>query len=179
MRARGFRYAAALALACGIAVVGCGGGDSDSSSDSDDETTQTTQTRRGTTHDSGDNSGSNGAAFFANADCRQLSRAFDQGQLSSSLTTGDDPTADHEATAEFLDEASDEAPEEIADDVQVLANAYQDLAERSADIDWAGIRSGNPAAAIGAAQLGQAFADSSFAEAAQNLSAFVAENCTR
>jgi hypothetical protein len=170
------RYAAALVLACGITVVGCGGGDSDSSSDSDDETAQTPSAP---SNDSDDGGGSTASAFFANADCRQLARAFDQNGLSSALTSGDDPTADLEATAEFLEEASDEAPEEIADDVQVLADTYADLAETSADIDWDGIRSGNPAAAIGAAQFGQTFADSSFAEAAQNLATFVAENCTR
>jgi hypothetical protein len=179
MPIRSMRYALAVVVACSLAAAGCGGGgdDSDTSNGSDEteQPNETTSSSRGSDSDSG----TIASGFFANADCRQLARAFDQSELGSSLTSGDDPTADLQATADFLDEASDDAPAEVADDVEVLADVYADLAEQSADVDWEGIRDGNPAAAVGAAQLGQAFATPGFAEAAQNLSAFVAENCTR
>ena len=175
MPTRSMRYALAVVVACSLAAAGCGGGDSDTSNGSDD----TEQTRHTPSSKGGSDSGTNASGFFASADCRQLARAFDQNNLGSSLTSGDDPTEDLQATADFLDAASDDAPAEVADDVQVLADAYADLADASADVDWEGIRDGDPAAALGAAQLGQAFAAPGFATAAQNLSAFVTENCTR
>jgi hypothetical protein len=118
------------------------------------------------------------AAGLVNEDCRQLAEAFDQSDVASSFTSGDDPTADLEATAEYLQEASDEVPEEISGDVETLAEVYADLADRAGDVDWEGIKSGNPAAAVSAAQLSGAFASSDFLTASQNLANFVRENCT-
>jgi hypothetical protein len=165
------RYGAALAAAVALTVSGCGGG---SDGDNNEGSPQTTAD----SGDSADTGGGTPGAVFANEDCRQLADAFDQGNLASSLTSGEDPTADLEATAAYLREAADEVPDEIADDVDVLADAYDDLAERAADVDWAGLKSGNPAAAASAAQLGTSFASADFAAAAQNLAGFVSENCT-
>ncbi len=172
MTTRSMRCALAVVVACTLAAAGCGGSSDTSNGSGDAEQTRDTPRSK-----SGSDSGTSSSGFFANADCRQLVRAFDQGNLGSSLANGDDLTEDFKRTADFLDQASDDAPSEVADDVQVLADAYAELADRSAGVDWKGIRDGKPAAALEAAQLGRVFADPDFAKAAQNLSAFVAENC--
>jgi hypothetical protein len=175
MSARSTRLAFVAVLAAFVFItVGCGGG-----SDGDDAsgTSQTThETNTGSGSDDSDLDSATG--FFASADYRQLARAFDSSRLGRAFSSGVDPTEDLQTAADFLDEAADKAPEEISGDVQVVANAYDDLAEESADVDWPGIRSGNPAAIAGAAQLGQAFASPDLVDALQNLSTYVRENCT-
>ncbi len=177
MSARRSRLAlVAVVAACVFITVGCGGGSSSSSSS--DDASDAGQTTRSTNKGSGDSgSGSAAGGFFANADCRQLARAFDSSGLGSAFSSGDDPTKDLQAAADFLDQAADEAPQEISGDVQVVADAYHDLAKRSSDVDWAGIRNGNPAAIASVSQFGQAFANPDLTEALQNLSKYVTENC--
>ena len=169
---------AALALA-GL-VAGCGGDDEST------ETTTTTESESGDTttteSDSGDtdttDSASGGGAEFTSEECRQLAEAFDNAELGTALQTGEDPTEQLEAAAQLLQEAADRAPDEVRDDIETLADTYGELAETSADVDWDGIRSGNPAAIAGATQLAQVLtADAEFATAAQNLSAWSVENC--
>jgi hypothetical protein len=174
MSARRSRLALiAVVAACVFITVGCGGGGSDDASDAD-QTTRSTSKGSGS-GDSG--SGSAAGGFFANADCRQLAKAFDSSGLGSAFSSGDDPTKDLQAAADFLDQAADEAPQEISGDVQVVADAYHDLAKQTSGVDWAGLRNGNPAAIASVSQFGQAFANPDLTDALQNLSKYVTENC--
>ena len=168
---------AVVVLAVAGLVAGCGG---------DDETADTTASSTTVEAGSGGDdtttttagSGGAGDAAFTSDECRQLAEAFDNDDLANSIQSGDDPTEQLEQTAQLLSEAADKVPDEVRGDVQTLAEVYAELASASADVDWAGISSGNPAAAVGAAQLAQVFAtNTDFGTAAQNLSQWAQENC--
>lgn len=99
----------------------------------------------------GDSPGSGSSGFFDSAECQQLAEAFD------GLSSGSD-TDDFEATADFLRDAADEAPDEVADDLRVMADTYDQILDDPSD--------------VGAIILG-----GDFIEATTNLSIFIAETC--
>lgn len=152
MRARGGRGTVLVMVAVALVFAGCSGGSNDDRADA----------RR----------------FFAGADCASLRAVLDQSDLASTLSTGEDPTADLRAAATFFEDASKDAPDSIAADVKVLAVSYRDLADQVRTVDWVGIRNGNATAGIGAAQLGRRLANARFARAAFRLSGYAAGSCT-
>lgn len=183
-----FRLLFAIVAALALLLTACGGDDSAdststtaaptedaSSADDPAETPDDTSTDDTAAPDADE--GASGA--FTSDECEQLANAFDQEQLSSAMTEGDDPTEELRRAAESLAAAADDVPEEIADDVATLAEVYEQLAAASAKVDWKGLQSGDPTAAMGAAELGQIYAaNTDFMTAAQNLSAYAAEHCT-
>jgi hypothetical protein len=180
-----------LAVMCAGALLlaGCGGDDDGDASpvdrgDGTEEPSESTSESDDTTESTGgnedsDGTGDPGVADFSSEECEQFAEAFDQSGLSQSITgASGDPTEQFEQTAAYLADAADELPEEIADDVEILADVYDQLAEASADIDWEGMQSGDVSAVDDAARLGQIYAaNPEFTEAATNLSAYVAEVC--
>lgn len=178
----------ALFVALGLVATACGddedAGDATTTEAADDgssdDTSDTSDPATGSADEPDDTTGGgSGGTVFTSDECEQLSRAFDQQGLSSAVTGTDDPTDDFKETAQDLRDASGKAPEEIADDIATLAELYEDLAEAAESVDWEGLEAGNPAAAIGAARLGQVYADHpEFTQAAQNLSAYAMEHCT-
>lgn len=97
----------------------------------------------------GDSPGSTDAEFFNSSNCLTLQDAFNGRSYDGSSDS-------LEETADFLRDAADNAPEEVVDDLRVLADVY----EQFVDIDSRGIRR-NP----------------DFVEATVNLSRFVAATC--
>lgn len=169
---------AALAAAA-MVVVGCGGDDdaADSTSTTESADTETTETE--TTEPDTTDSPDGGSAGFSSEDCQQLAEAFDQSELGATLDGTTDPTPQLEEVARYLEEAATEVPDAVVGDVEVLADVYGQLAAASADVNWEGLTSGDPAAAAGAAEIGQIYAaNPEFVTAAQNLSVWAAENCT-
>lgn len=117
-------WLAILVSALVLVGAGCGGGDDEAADEPDVTITETTDD---TTTDDLDTSGLEG---LASEDCLQLltigaafSRAF-------SGTAGGD-----EETAELFDELVTKAPDEIRDDLQTVAGAYSEYADKIADLD--------------------------------------------
>ncbi len=117
----------AIAVVLVLALMGasCGGDDSDTASDTDTVVTETEgiTAEDTTTDETTDDDGS-----FATDQCSSLVAA------ASSVATAFSATGDtgelEEARAE-VEEFADDAPDEIRDDLQVLVDAYDELAESS------------------------------------------------
>ncbi|HUW04589.1 MAG TPA: hypothetical protein VMW08_19730 [Acidimicrobiales bacterium] len=114
---------------------------------------------------------------FDAENCEQLTSAFENDPFGDAFANGDDPTEGLATAAAYLDSIVDDVPEEIAADIQTLADTYGRLATASADVDWEAIASGDSGAVFEATQLATAFGDGSFVQAAANLATFTAENC--
>ena len=168
----------AIALVLALAGFGCGGGD-DTASDTDtvvtettdDTTTDTTDTDE-TTTDETDETDDDGS--FATEDCTELATATAAfSQAFSTSTFGEDV----DDTSEIFDEFAEGAPEEIRDDIRVLAEAYAEYAEVLEDAD---IEPGEvpDARAIAALQAALARIDQEGVnEASANVSAWATANC--
>jgi hypothetical protein len=165
-----------------LAVAGCGG-DSSSSADTTTEevftdTTDTTETETtetdametettdteametgttetdamGTDTDSTTTDGSMTGGFaIANEECQELANA--SSELSQAFSGSG--SANFEENAAFLDELADRAPEEIADDFQVLADAYERIGGVMDDVDTSSSGSMTPEQLSALMQLGQ------------------------
>jgi hypothetical protein len=112
-------------------------------------------------------------AFINSENCREFVRlASSLGQALSG--TGD---TDVQEAADAMQEFADEAPDEIQDDFQVLADAYQKIADALEGVD---LTDTTPDAGTIAklAQLGQELDQAELTEASQNISEWTTENCT-
>ena len=164
----------AITIACllvlALLAAGCGGGD-DTASDTDTVVTETTEgiTAEETTTDETDDDGS-----FATGECAALvAAAASVSQTFSGTGATDDVD---EARAQF-EEFAENAPDEIRDDLEVLAAAYSEYAEALADVD---IEPGETpdAEAIAALQAAIASIDQAeLTEASANVSAWTTANC--
>jgi hypothetical protein len=130
--------AALAALALGLTAAGCGGGDDEASDEPDttltetetDETTDETTTDGETTDDTGSDDPT--GFDFSSEECQQLAAAGSEfGQAFSGATTGEDLSDEADAFQEF----ADNAPEEIREDMQTLADAYEEIIAALADVD--------------------------------------------
>lgn len=177
------RLLAALAATAALVVAGCGGEEEadDTTTTAEDASADTTESTTTTEASSDDGSGDGGgstAGAFTSEECQQLADAFDESQLGA-FTSGTDPTPELEETAQFLTEAAAQAPDEVADDIGVMAEVYRELARAASDVDWDALASGDPSAIAAATQLSQVYVDNpDFGEAAGNLATWTADNCT-
>jgi hypothetical protein len=170
--------AAVAALALGLAAAGCGGGDDEASDEpdatltetetdatTDETTTEETSTDEETDTDLGD---------FASGDCQELVNASSAiGEALSGANTPDEV----EAASDRFHEFADQVPEEIQDDVQVLADVYDKYISVIADID---LQPGETPSAEQIGQLTAALQDidqQAVTEASTNLSTWATENC--
>ena len=171
--------AIALALLALVLVgAGCGGDDDESASDTttltdtttDDETTdETTTDETTTTDDDSDDSGS-----LASGECAELVDAGSE--LSQAFGSGTS-SQDFDDVSEFYDEVVSKAPEEIRDDVQVLADAWGEYAAVLGDLD---LQAGETPDAEALAKLQQALTSIDQQEvsaAAERISAWTTANC--
>lgn len=157
-----------------------GGGDDDSASDtteitdSIEETTDDTTTEETTTDDETTDGTDTGVDGLVSEDCEELANASSAlGEILSGASTGDE-----------IDEASDrfrafaeQVPEDIRDDVLVLADVYETYAEAFADLD---LEEGETPSADQIQELTALVADidqQAVAEASTNLTTWVTENC--
>jgi hypothetical protein len=160
-------FAAVVALS--VVAVGCGGGDESASGDTTatetttDETTTEDTTTDGTTPDL--------SGVFADEDCLALVAAVASfSQAFAGVTSSSDETT-------AFQELADKVPDEIAADVQVLAEAYADYAAELQDI---GIEAGAAPTAEQLQQLQTALASfdqDAVSEASQRLSTWAQTNC--
>ena len=130
------RWLTIVVAVLGLALVGagCGGGDEEAADDdatvtisteTDTETTETTETT-----DDGDTSGTG----VLTEDCLAAVSAF----VSLSQAVGAATTGGGSGASQFSDELNefaDKAPDEIQDDIRVLADAYAAFIDELSDLD--------------------------------------------
>lgn len=167
-------------LALAFAGAGCGGGDDEESagdttaitdSVSTDETTDETTTDEETTTDDGTDTD---IPDFASGDCQELVNA--SSAIGEALSGANTPDEVEEASDRFH-EFAEQVPEEIQDDVQVLAEVYDKYISVIADID---LQAGETPTAEQIGQLTAALQDidqQAVTEASTNLSTWAQENC--
>ncbi len=158
-----------IAVVLVFALMGAScGGDSETASDTDTvvtETTDDTTTDETTTDDDGS---------FATGDCASLVAAATS--VSQAFSGTGDAEGVEEARAEF-EEFAENAPDEISDDLQVLADAYDEFADI---LDDAGFEPGETPTAEAIAELQAAIAaidQVEVTEAAANVNAWTTANC--
>jgi hypothetical protein len=129
------RWLTIMVAVLGLALVGagCGGGDDETAEDTDTVVvTDTVGTE--TTDDATDIDGS-GSIGNLSEDCIAAVSAFAAlGQAVGTAATGGD-TSDAAESSELLQEFADKAPDEIEDDIRVLAEAYAVYIEELSGLD--------------------------------------------
>ena len=171
------------ALAFAFAGAACGGGDDEASDDSGititettDTDTETTETDDTTTDDSGTDTDTDTGDFnaFASEDCQGLVAA----SLAISGAVGAAGSQDVSGEVEKFAEYAEQVPEEIRDDVQVLAAAY---AEYIDELQGIGLEAGEVPSASQLQQLqaaGQSLGSSEVQAASERMSAWTEEHCS-
>jgi hypothetical protein len=167
----------AVVLLLALAGGGCGGGDDETAGDTDTVLTDTTDTTTtddtdGTTTDDGDDGDVDG---IDTADCAELIAASSSLSQAFSAIGGVDSDADE--AQELFEDWADNAPEEIRDDLQVLAGAYATYVTALDDVDF---EAGQVPDAETLAEFQAALASldqEAVTEASQNLSEWSTENC--
>ena len=164
---RGMTIAVVLVL---VLVGASCGGDSDTATDTDTVVTETEGiTAEETTTDETSDDGS-----FATGECSTLVTA------AASVATafsGTGVTAEADETQAQFEEFAENAPDEIADDLQVLAEAYEEYADALADVD---IEPGQAPDAETLQEIQAAIASIDqveVTEAAANVNAWTTANC--
>jgi hypothetical protein len=165
-------------LVAAFALVGAGcGGDDEGAGDTEtvitETTTDETTTEETATDETTDTSGTD--FDFSSEECQELAAAGAAfGQAFTSATTG----ADLSDEAEEFSELANRAPEDIREDMQVLANAYEEIVAALADVD---IDPDSAPSAEQIAELTQALSSidqTGVAEAGERIAAWAQENCT-
>jgi hypothetical protein len=175
----GRRRAALLALlallgAVALLAAGCGGGDSESAADETTiETTTEADTDTDTTEDTGEMTDEDtDLSAFASEDCLQLAQV---GARFSESMSGTGDVGDVET---FFQELADKAPDEIADDLRVLAEAMGEYAEAFQGIDLTGAAAADPETIQKLQELAAKFDDEKYVQASENIQAWAEENCS-
>lgn len=162
----------ALASVLALGLAACGGDDGDDGdvaledveggdSSSDDESSETTI-------DLGDLEGLSG-------ECE----VFAEAAAAFGAAFSGEGAADFGDLADAMDEFADEAPDEIEDDLRVLAEAYRGFDEEFGDLDFSDPESfSDPEVAARLAEAGEVFNSAEVTEANENLSAFTEANCS-
>ena len=166
-----------LALAAVLlAFNGAACGDDDDASDDTEATDD-----GGTTDDGGDTDGSTDADIaegFLDEDCQFLLAGAFLNPLAAAQGGSDE---DLEAANERLQEIAEEAPDEIRDALDKIAEVYSEFAEaiRDEDIDLSDPSSfSDPDVQEAMAEIGAKFDDEAFQEASETLTQYVDENCS-
>lgn len=170
--------AALAALSLGLVAAGCGGGDDEASDEPDTVVTdtETDETTDDTTETTDDGTDTDLSGFdFSSEECQDLVNAGNAfGQAIGSATSGADLSDEADAFQEF----ASNAPEEIREDMQTLADAYEDIVAVLADVD---LDPGATPSAEQIAQLTQALASIDQTEvtaASERIGVWANENCT-
>ena len=172
MRRKAFWAIALAAIGVLLLTAACGGGDDESAADTQAAATTESPAATDATDTTSDDDGDDDASFEDSADCLQLARLG--AQVSEAMSGAG---ADTEKTEEFLNEFADKAPDEIADDFQVIADAYSKIAEALGDVDLASGETPGPEALEKLQKLSTELDQAELQEANTNITAWVTENC--
>ncbi|HUP14898.1 MAG TPA: hypothetical protein VM848_02420 [Acidimicrobiia bacterium] len=166
----------ALFLLIALLLAACGGSatpDADDPGDTDDQATTTTATVDDPDDDDTDDDQTTG---LLTGECLAIGVALSQAASMGVLGQGGDPTD----AADSLAAMSGAAPAEIADDFEILAEAYSAFAAalEGAGVDFSDAGSlSSPEAQAALATAGEAFASSGVEEASNNISEYMDEVC--
>jgi hypothetical protein len=182
----GRRRAALFALlallgAVALLAAGCGGGDSESAADettietttetlTEDETTEET-TEEETTATGDEDTDLSG---IADEDCLELASI---GAKFTEALGATGAGTDYETTTKLLDELADKAPDEIKDDLAVLAAAWKDIAAALKDVDLTSGQAPSAEVLAKLQELGTKFNTPKLQQASENLAAWAQEHC--
>ena len=147
-----------LLVALTLVVAGCGGGNDSSTATTTEETTTDTETS---------------AAGIPSADCLQAVSAFGVLAQAAAAAAGVDANDSLESFQAF----ADNAPDEIKDDLQVLAPGYAAYIKTVSEL---GLKQGevpNAAQIAALAKASEGFNTSEFQAASEHWDAWVATNC--
>jgi hypothetical protein len=165
----------AVVLVLALAGAGCGGGDGETAGDTDTVVTDTTTTDDTTTDETTTDDTDSTSGIFSSEDCQELIAASTQ--LSQAFAAAGGVEGDAEEVTALFEEFAENAPDEIRDDLQVLAEAYAAYATALADVD---LQAGEVPDAQTLAEIQQAIASldqTEVAAASASLSAWSTENC--
>lgn len=159
----------AAVLAVGLAACGDdGGGGDDVALEEVDTTTSTT-----TADDEGAETTTGGLGDLSGG-CA----AFQQAAIAFGAAFGGGADADLDDLADAMDAFAAEVPDELTDDVEVLAEAYRQFAEAFADVDVQDPNAfSDPEVQARLEEAGQIFESPEVTEATANVEAFTSENC--
>lgn len=163
-----------LALALALVGTGCGGGD-EASGEEETTLTQTmteTETTSEDTGETGTETEASGLEGLASEECLQLVTI---GAAIGQAVAGAEGAG--AAPPEGLDELVAKAPEEIADDLEILAGAYREYADVIADLD---LKEGQAPSGEDLQKIQSAIAsldDPKVQAAAERVSTWAEENC--
>jgi len=167
----------AVVMVLALAGASCGGDDEESSGDEDTITLETTTddtTTDETTTDAETTDDTDGSGSLASEECQDLiSASTALGQAFSGVQTGDDLSESSEAFTEF----AESAPDEIRDDLRIMADTYAAYVEALEDI---GLSAGETPSAEQAAEFQQALASidlEEYSAATQRFTTWAASNC--
>ena len=163
-------------LALAVVGAGCGGGDDEAGGDTTVVITETTDTTDESTTDettTDESDTDSGASGFPSGDCLQAVSAF--GVLAQAAASAAGVDADD--SLQTFQAFTDNAPDEIKDDLQVLASAYAEYIKTLSEL---GLEQGEVPDAGQIAALTQAsegFSSSEFQAASDNWNAWLSANC--
>jgi hypothetical protein len=180
-----------------VFLVACGGDDDDSGSSSSDQPSASSSSGGSTSSSSDSSSGSSSSSSSSSessssdpsgeeilANCPELLGMFGAFSAGAFANPGAGNVGDDlETLADVLQNAADNAPSEIKDDMQVVANTFATFYSKLDDL---GVDFSNPAsfASLSASQQAefQAAMESldtaEFEQASNNLTAYFDENCS-
>src|SRR5262245_59050953 len=152
------RWLALLVMALALVAAGCGGGDDESAASDEttiEETTtssEETTTEETTEADETETEASGSGTGFVTEDCIAAVAAFSSLAAGVGAASGGNAEGVEEAASQF-EAYADKAPEEIQDDIRVLAEAYAVWIKAVNDL---GLQPGETPSAEQLAQLGSA-----------------------
>ncbi len=169
----------ALLAALVLVAAGCGGSDEATSDETTVETTVDTDTTEDTTEETteettGDETTEPDLSGIANEDCLEFASI---GAKFSEALSATGSSADLETTSQLFQELSDNAPDEIKDDILVLAGAWEEIAAALGDVDLSSGEAPSAETLAKLQELGETFNSAEIQEASANLGTWAEENC--
>jgi hypothetical protein len=166
-----------VVAAFALVGAGCGGGDDESSADTDTVVATDTAGTDDTTSDdtTTEETETDVSGGLASGDCAEAVTAFVALGQAVAASGGSDESV--EESSRLFQEFADKAPDEIKDDIQVLADAYAEYIAVLGDI---GLQAGETPSADQIQQITQASAALSTPEvaaASENFNTWASTNC--
>lgn len=173
------RMLVVLALgALALVAAGCGG---DESSDAVAETTaveetmtEETMTEEMTTDDGATSTGEIDLGNLSE-DCLSLAAVGAKFAAAFEATSGSPAGLDD--SVKYFEELVDAAPDEIKDDLDLLAGAIVEIAKALEGVDLSGASAPSPEVLAKLQEVGKTFEDPALKEASANIEAWTSENC--
>jgi hypothetical protein len=176
------RWLSILVVALALVAAGCGGGDDESSASGDTTTTETVTedtttdetTDDTTTDESGDDT-SSGSSGFPSEDCLQAATAF---SALAAAAAGAQSSGDSSDALQNFEDFANEAPDEIKDDIDVLAAGYAAYLKvwNELGVEQGEQLSNDQIAKLAAAS--EAFNSTEFQAASANWDSWTTANCS-